>query len=196
MPVTLLHRSKQAVRPLPDAEQTPVEAHPLGTPQGRSLQIVGTFHNRDAQLFDAAVAVAVLKRREQDGIGMQLDDTLDVRVHADSTIYNLPLRMPFNDLGQLDIAQVAYTSDGIDHAQIGQQSAMYRGIDQRLGQRRPHDCSLRQIVRQGIVFGHQHVGVQRPQRVPRIAERRHGVAGIIHHHQVLGMTQIQRVTPV
>ena len=93
------------------AKEHAIEAQPLGTGQGRRLHILGTLDDGNADLFQAAIAPAVLKGREEQGIRTLVDDLLHHRTHAFTHIGDTACLHLFVNPGNLDVLQIRHTSD-------------------------------------------------------------------------------------
>ena len=71
-----LHRSEQAVGLRLCSEEHAIETHPFRPSQGTRLHVVSRLDDGDAEMLQSAIATAVLERRQEQGIGLQVEDDL------------------------------------------------------------------------------------------------------------------------
>ena len=99
---------------------------------GRGFHVVGTFDNGNIQFADSSVTAAVFERRKQDGIRPEVDDALDIGIHAVADVDNASVPAAFLDLGKFDVFQTAYSANAFQLVEFRPQAAVYRRIDDRL----------------------------------------------------------------
>ena len=111
--VALLDSIEYAVRALCLSDKAAIETNPFGTGKGRALHVVGTPDDGDAQPLDAPQSAAVLEGTWQQGIGVQVDDLLNVGLQAVAQVCNASLGNTLFVLWLIDVFQVADTADCI-----------------------------------------------------------------------------------
>ena len=178
------------------AEQHAVEANPFSPAQRSPLHVVGTLNERYSELAQLAIAAAVLKRRQHYGIGADVYQTLYVRCHGFAEVGNLAARNILVQLRQVDVLQVANTLDLVVGPQFVYQSAVYRGVNHGVGYRGAYHVTVRQVVRQFLLPGHQYVAVQRACGVPWVGDACRYVAVVLLHGQQFGVLHFNRQTVI
>ena len=122
--ISAVHHMEQRVGTRSAVKQPTIVAHPLGTPQGRRLHVVGSLDDGDAQTRELCDRGVALIGTDDDGIGMQSDDLLHIGRHRVSTIRDLTSLCPPLYVGDEDILQVAHADDAVLQMEIFQQLTM------------------------------------------------------------------------
>ena len=143
-----------------------IESHPLGTSQRVIFEIVGTLDDGDVHLGDLAIA-GILIGREQDGVGLHVDNLFHCRVHRVATVGNPACCHACSNDRVVEVLLIHHTTYGIKGAQFGQEARMHRGINQCIGDRCAHDGAVGQILWHLGIGRYQHITVQHPT-LPRV----------------------------
>ena len=164
------------------SHQPAVEAHPLGPTQGRGFHVVGTFNEGYAQLFQVAVA-GILEGGDEHGIGAQRTDGFRIGAEAVAHAAHAlgeQLAEPASD----HVGRVGHAGNMALGLQVGQQGGVDRREQHHAPQRGAHHGARRQLVRQGLCGGNEHVGGQQAVRVPGIFHLHDTAAvGLVHFEQ-------------
>ena len=121
-------RMKQRVGPLSGAHQPTIIAHPFGPPQRRRLHIVGCEDDGNADPLESAETHALVGT-EDDGVGLEGDDALEVGTHRVAAVDNLSLRpiwqrQPSPDIADEDILRIAYADNAVGQSEVFEQLTM------------------------------------------------------------------------
>ena len=191
--VVAFHLLEHLLRLFLRSEEHAVVLHPLRTPERGGFHIVGSLDNRDIDVLQFAVASVVLERREENGVGREVDDCLDGRSQSTSAISDGSLFALFDHPRQVDVLQVADTTDALLLSQRLHQSAVYTGGDDRLFQGDADQCAFWQVMGFGLVGRNKDIRMQCLAAVPRVGKLNGGITIIANHRKIRGVFQVQRV---
>ena len=142
--VAAVNLVEHSVSLLADTKQQPIEAHPLGTSQGRCLHILGTLDERDAYLLRLAVAARVFEGRQHDDVRLDVHDLLHHGVQAVAAVHDASLCNLFVDIGNLDVLRVGHAHNPVAQSEFRQQGTVDGGED---------GCPLDGHLNDGGIFG-------------------------------------------
>ena len=168
-----------------------VEADPLGAGQRRLLHILGALDDGDVDLLQPAVAARVLEGREQQGVGLGVDDLLDQGAHAVAAVREAARGEPLADVGHLHILRVGHAGHLSLSPQLADEGGMDAGEDDRPPQRHPHhgDALLARRGRHLFARRGRHLFARRGR--PLLARRgRPLLSGVARHCRVIRHEQI------
>ena len=113
----------------------------------------------------------------------EVDDALDIGIHAVADIDNASVPAAFLDLGKFDVFQTAYSANAFQLVEFRPQAAVYRRIDDRLLQGSTYDGSFGQVFRKRFFAVSKQVSMQHFQGVPGVTDRDNRIVSMFHDLQ-------------
>ena len=195
--------------------QQAIEAHPLGTAQRRRFHVLSTLHDGNVYLLQLTIAATVLERRQQQGIGVQVDNLFDDGTHTIATVHDATRGDTLLHVRCLDVLQVGHTRHTRFTMQHREQRAMDRGKDDAATQGRTDDGTLGKTLGDRSVGGrtlgdrgggrtlgdrsvgrHQHVTMEHGILSPGMTDSGYGIAVVAHQLEQLGITERNSIATV
>ena len=221
--IAAVHEGKKAVGLVFATVQQAIEAHPLGTAQRRRFHVLSTLHDGNVYLLQLTIAATVLERRQQQGIGVQVDNLFDDGTHTIATVHDATRRDTLLHVRCLDVLQVGHTRHTRFTMQHREQRAVDRGKDDAATQGRTDDGTLGKTLGDGSggrtlgdgsggktlgdgtlgkTLGdggggrHQHVTMEHGILSPRMTDSGYGIAVMAHQLEQLGITERNSIATV
>ena len=187
--VVVVDDMEEAVGTLLTAVEDTIEAQPLGTCQRCRLHILCALYEGDVYLLESAIAAAVLKGGEEDGVRTAVDDLLDDGTHAFADIGYVSEGYLFMNPRYLDVLQVGNASDALLTVKRQEHGAMDGGKDHRTAQGRADNGPFGQRRGQRTVGRDEEVTVEYSTVLPRIFQHGLGIAIIAYYTQKGGVLE-------
>ena len=140
--ILFLNNGKQRVSPITTPVQPAIKAHPFSTAKGRRLHIISTLNNGYSHLIYTAIAATVLKRRQQQSIGLEVNHALHIRTLGIAQIHHTAIGQALQHLLLMDILGIAHTGHTIQRSPFVHQTTVHRGVDDRTLQRHTYHRPL------------------------------------------------------
>ena len=163
----MLHFCKYAIGNGCLAKEFAEQFYPLGTPQRRGFEIVGTLYDRYSERSHGTIA-GILVRRYYYGFGRESHYLLHGGRDGRTGVDDAPVFKPTQYLRHLVILGIAHTLHGVHLAKFFDGTGVHRRIDQCALEWSPHQCARGQRRRQLGIARHEDIGLQHFALHPRI----------------------------
>ena len=120
-----------------------IEAHPLGSCQWGGFHVFGAFDDGNIDVLQSAIASGILEGREEDGIGLCVDDLLDDRAHAVAAVYESSLLHTLLHERHFDILQVGHAGHLLFGLQLADKSTVHTGEHNAAAEGSAHNGTFR-----------------------------------------------------
>ena len=194
--IAAVDKCKEAVGLVFATVQQPIEAHPLGTTQRRGLHIFGTLDDGDVNFFQLTIATTIFERRQQQGIGAQVDNLLNDGTHTVTTVHDSTRRDTRLYVGCLDIFKVGNTRHAFLTMEHREQRAMDGREHHATTQGRADNSALGRAFGNSTVRRHHYVTMEYGVFSPRMFDGSDGISLVLHQLKQFGVAETDSIATV
>ena len=194
--VGAVYDAKERIGALLAPEQHAVEFHPLGSPQSGTFHVVGRFDDGCAQCVEFSVAATVFKGREEERLGLQIDDFFDSGCHGVATIGNDAYGHSPPNVRYKDVLQIGHAGNTVGSAEVFEQLTVGRRKDDAALYGCSDHGAFGQMAGQRFGSWHEHVAMQHAAGFPGVEQGCLGVVLVPDDGQQPGVLHRKRVARI